>query len=90
MKNQCILRPADQMMTNFHRELNKIKNKNATVNRNSIKKNTIKKSIDAYSSTLVGSKHDESICFITMRDGIFLICEGLGSNGKEVAKFIGN
>jgi serine/threonine protein phosphatase PrpC len=38
--------------------------------------------------TLIGTKHQENQDVIRVAEGIYIICDGHGSNGKEVASFV--
>ena len=82
---------AEKMMNNFYKELKRIKRNNLSRKKSEEnRKDSIKKPYEAYSASLAGNKQTENQDYVKIMEGIFVICDGHGSNGKEVAKFVGD
>lgn len=77
-------------MTAFHKELRHVKERNIMSKKIEDKKDLAKEIFEAYSVTCMGSHNVENQDYVKMADGVYLICDGHGSNGREVAKYVGD
>ena len=77
-----------EMIINFNRALKNIKMKGSLINRG--KNSQLKSKVEVSSFSLKGNKQTGNQDSVAWAEGIYIIADGHGTNGKLVSQFITN
>ena len=73
------------MTTHFNKLLKEIKQKNFI---RIDEHENLKLKFEAFGATLKGDKHNVNQDSMIFSEGIYIICDGHGANGKQISQFI--